>query len=415
MNKKSNNYIFPILIIALLLLGIYMTMNNHLSLDREGIIFAQQAPGNITEIKIIEGEGDEITVQYCTEDACSKQTFKKSDFKDQSRIDDLREIMRELRKLNIPKDDPDSTDDRINLFTIANDGLAKLLEDRKEFFKEKIKKAGDPSTPSQGISFKDYLKEKYTDASGNRFYEKFPNNINQFAYLTQDDIVTLKAIYPGYSIFLSKIYILKPSARSGSVLLPPDNLVEPSSFDKIKEIYNKHKKEWEKLGGAKSQPKPQPKPPVKPKPTAPVDPDKLTPGLDHEQPTKPATLKVSQYHDFEKNQPPYFEYKNYSQQNLGYFHSVWGKFTHPKNKEERWLLYITLEKLAELSSGKVIAVTVTQPSECKPCRLELIKPSVTGPFITPEQAQRIGVIIRELRIPAHIKVRFINGKLEVVK
>ena len=183
------------------------------------------------------------------------------------------------------------------------------------------------------------------------------------------------------------------------------------------------------------------KPPIKPKPTVPVDPDELTQeqsdqvlpkseedelrrggslggepsDLDHEQSTKPATPKVSQYHDFEKNLPDYFEYKNYSQQNLGYFHSVWGKFTHPKNKEERWLLYITLEKLAELSSGKVIAVTVTQPSECKPCRLELIKPSVTGPFITPEQAQRIGVIIRELRIPAHIKVRFINGKLEVVK
>jgi hypothetical protein len=136
---------------------------------------------------------------------------------------------------------------------------------------------------------------------------------------------------------------------------------------------------------------------------------------DHEQPETPTTStppQVSQYHDFEKLNCP-----DYKKAEKGQFFCKWGTFTNPVNNKRYRIFYATLEKLVELSAGKVINVTVTQPSRCGPCVREIVGPNgdfnggAKGPFITPKQAVAIGW--RGNTVPAKIRVQVINGNLVI--
>ena len=140
------------------------------------------------------------------------------------------------------------------------------------------------------------------------------------------------------------------------------------------------------------------------------------------QPTpKPTPPKVSQYHGFELDCLDYIKGSV-----EGQFFCKWGTFTnhvkgqypyHPFYKKRYKISYATLEKLVELSAGKVINVTVTQPSRCRPCVSEIVgdngdfKGGAKGPFITPRQAVAIGW--KGNTVPAKIKVQAINGNLVI--
>ena len=168
--------------------------------------------------------------------------------------------------------------------------------------KDQIENPDDPGTPFQRISFKDYLIEKYTDKSGNPFYEKFDNTFDKlksFAFLTEDDKLSLEACYPEYSILIGLAYIFPPAdpkTNPGSVLVPPLSTIVPSDFDKIVDIYKKHEEAWEKLPGTdpRFQPVPQPdlQDPAKPCPDPAPYPDPV-PQPELQNPAQPKDSEPS--------------------------------------------------------------------------------------------------------------------------